>query len=156
MHVLFSISERENCCPARQPSAFWTLRCIRDTLPFRIRLKSYFSAGGKWNEWEKKKVWVCVWWCGFRLPPLDAVFKVRQSEKKNCTHMSRRVWIGRKWSASRGSAAKGRNFHLCEKLFKNICWRPDAETGCARLAVPNTGSCKVKDRHLSRGRWSVR
>lgn len=51
--MYYSAFQRKNCCPARQPSALWTLWCIWDMLPFSIRLWSYFSVGGKWNEWEK-------------------------------------------------------------------------------------------------------
>lgn len=50
----------------------------------------------------------------------------------------------KKRRASRGSAAKGRNFHLNEKLFKNIWCRPDAGTGYVRHVVSNTSRCKVK------------
>lgn len=60
--MYYSAFQRKNCYPARQPSAFWTLWCIWDMLPFRIRLKSYFSVGGKWNEWgwrKKKKAFQC-------------------------------------------------------------------------------------------------
>lgn len=42
------------------------------------------------------------------------------------------------------SVVKVRNFHLYEKLFKNIWYGPDAEMGCVRRIVPNTSRCKVK------------
>lgn len=51
--MYYSAFQRKNCCLTRQPSAFWILWCIWDTLPFRIKLKSYFSVGGKRNEREK-------------------------------------------------------------------------------------------------------
>lgn len=49
IRVYYSAFHWEKRCPARQPSAPRTLWCIWDMLPFRIRLKSYFSMWAKLN-----------------------------------------------------------------------------------------------------------
>lgn len=93
---------------------------------------------------EKKKRLSSV--PAFRFPPpLTAAkaLKWEKSEQKLLAHVLMCLnW--KKCSSSWGSAARGRNFHLCEKLFKNIWCRPDAEMECVRRVVPNTSSCKVK------------
>lgn len=88
MHVLFSVSEK-NCCPARRPSAFWTLWCIWDMLPFRIRLKSYFSVGSKWNECGGGK-------CPVSVPPpqskISACILMCLNWKKCCPSWCLAAW----------------------------------------------------------------
>lgn len=160
--MYYSAFERKNCCPARQPSAFWTLWCIWGVLPFRIRLKSYFSAGGqmKWVGGEKKRPPSPITPPPFKLltpPQCSEGFKVKYiyiwSEIAcACLGVSEVEERGggggrRSW----GSTAKGRNFHLCEKLFTNIWRGPDVETECVRRGVPNTSRCKVKGRSPLRG-----
>lgn len=136
MHVLFNISEKE-LLPCSTAICF--LDILKHCYLFRIRLQSYFSAGGKWNEWENGAP-------SSVSPPFAAakVLKSEWSEQKMHARVLKCLnW--KKWWASWGSAAKGETFHLYEKLFKNICC-PDARMGCVRRVLPNTGRCKVKGR----------
>lgn len=148
--MYYSAFERKNCCPARLPSAFWTLWYIWGMLPFRIRLKSYFSAWGQMKWVGKKGGLSSVPPSNFSLPLIAAkAFKCKiyiyiyirgetawaSLDVPKLEERGRRSW---------GSAAKGRNFHLYEKLFKNIWCSPDAEIECVRRVVPNASRCKVK------------
>lgn len=92
--MYYSAFQRKNCCPARQPSAFWTLWSIWYILPLRIRLRAYFSVAGEANEMSGQKKLSSV-------PPSRFFTSPHYSEglkkylSKDCLHMSWCVWIER-------------------------------------------------------------
>lgn len=141
--MYYSAFQRKKCYPARQSSAFLdTVMHLRHAA-FQDQVKVLFFSRGQ-IKWVEKGVLSSDPPSRFS-PPLAAVkaLKWEASEEKLQEHVLMSVnW--KKCRASWGSAAKGRNFHLCERLFKNICCRPDAEMGCVRHVVPNTSRCKVK------------
>lgn len=101
--MYYSAFERKNCCPARLPSAFWTLWCIWGMLPFRIRLKSYFSAWGQ-MKWVGKKegAFLASLPRTFHHPSLQRRLSSAKYththiyQRGNCMSMSRCTRIGRK------------------------------------------------------------
>lgn len=162
--MYYSAFERKNCCPARLPSAFWTLWCIWGMLPFRIRLKSYFSAWGqmKWVG-EKEGAFLASLPRTFHRPSLQ-----RRLSSAKYTHIYIYISEGK--------------LHEHVSMYPN--WKKEAEEAEVQLRREGTFTCmrnysrtsggvqmqrwnvwgvwcqtpagaRWKDSHLSRGRWSA-
>lgn len=142
MHVLFSISEKE-LFPCETAISFLDIVIHLKHATSQDQVKDLFFSGGqmKWNEWAKKAL-QCPSLKVFHVPSLHWGFKEILEQRLLAHVLMCLNW--KKCCTSRGSAAKGANFHLSEKLFKNIWCGADVEMGSARHVVPNTSSCKVK------------
>lgn len=117
--MYYSAFRRRNRCPVRQPSASWTLWCIRDTPPFTTALRSYFSAGGKLYERARGYVCVCVRVSlrGFHLPLL---------QRKVQTPVHKRVWLGRNCCGKGGGDTFTClwNYSGTSGVIQMLRWRP--------------------------------
>lgn len=74
-------------------------------------------------------------------------FQKAKNLSKAGTHIALKSLNWWRWwgcSTCRSSFANGTNFHLSEKLFRNIWCHPDAQIECLKHVVPKSSSCKVK------------
>lgn len=110
--MYYSAFRRRNRCPVRQPSAFWTVWCIRDTPPFRTALRSYFSAGGELYE--------CVCVCD----PVPQGFHLLLLQRKVQTPVHKPLWIARNCCGRGHTFTYLGNYSGTSGVIRMLRWRP--------------------------------
>lgn len=160
--MYYSAFERKNCCPARLPSAFWTLWYIWGMLPFRIRLKSYFSAWGQMKWVGKKGGLSSVPPSNFSLPLIAAkafkckiyiyiyISEVKLHERVSmCPNWKKEAEEAEVQLRREGTFTCMRNYSRTSGVVQMQRWNVWG------VWCQTPAGARWKDSHLSRGRWSA-